>query len=159
MSVWLARVMEAMFWWGACLGIWLISLSAVSGQELLVATIVSLPCGVLAVVGRVAATNRWGFRVDWIRSAGLVPFAIVSDAFQVLFWVLRSPGGAGEFVKIPIADGAGDGPRADGRRATATLLTTLTPSSVVVDIDPETGEALVHVIPVRGPHMERLAAR
>lgn len=159
MSVWLARVVEVLFWWGACLGVWLVSLSAISGQELLVSVIVSLPCGVLALTGRLAASNRWGLRLSWLKGAAVVPLAIINDAFQVLFQVFRSPKHHGEFVRIPISGGAGDGPLADGRRAVATMLTTLTPSSVVADIDPETGEALVHVIPVRGPHMERVAAR
>lgn len=159
MSVRVARVIEVVFWWAVCLGIWLVSLSAVSGQELLVSVLVSLPCGVLAMLARVASSNSWGFRPAWIRSAAVVPFAIVSDAFQVLFQVLRSPTRTGEFVKIPIDGGAGEGRRAEGRRAVATLLTTITPSSVVADVDPDTGEALVHVIAVRGPHMERLAAR
>ena len=159
MSVWLPRLVEVLFWWGACLCVWLISLSAVSGQELLVAVIVSLPCGVLAAVGRIAAANSWGFRVSWLRSALFVPFTIVSDALQVLLLVFRSPGREGEFVRVPINGGVGEGRRARGRRAVATLLTTVTPSSVVTDIDPDTGEALVHVIAVRGPHMERLAAR
>ena len=159
MSVWLARLVEILFWWGACLCVWLISLSAVSGQELLVAAIASLPCGVLATVGRIAAANSWGFRVSWLRSALFLPFAIVSDAFQVVFLVFRFPGRDGEFVTVRINGGAGEGRQADGRRAVATLLTTVTPSSIVTDIDPSTGEALVHVIAVRGPHMERLAAR
>lgn len=159
MSVWLARVVEVIFWWGACLGVWLISLSAISGQELLVSVIVSLPCGVVALVGRLAASNRWGLRPSWLKGLAVVPFAIVNDAFQVIFQVFRSPGREGEFIRIPVNGGAGDGPTADGRRAVATMLTTLTPSSIVADIDPDSGEALVHVISVRGPHMERVAAR
>lgn len=159
MSVWLARVLEVAFWWGACLGVWLISLSAVSGQELLVSVLVSFPCGVIALVGRLATANRWGLRPSWLRGAVVVPFAIVNDALQVLFQVFRSPRREGEFVRIPVNGGAGDGPEADGRRAVATMLTTLTPASIVADIDPDTGEALVHVISVRGPHMEKVAAR
>ena len=52
MAVWLARILEVVFWWAACLGVWLVSLSAVSGQDLLVSVLVSLPCGVIAVAGR-----------------------------------------------------------------------------------------------------------
>ena len=89
----------------------------------------------------------------------MLPLAIVNDAFQVLFQVLRSPRQRGRFVKVSIAGGVGHGPRADGRRALSTILTTMTPSSVVTDIDPDTGEALVHLIPIRGPHMEKAATR
>jgi len=158
-SVWLARVFEVLFWWGACLGVWVVSLSAVSGQELIVSVLVSLPCGLLALVWRLAGTNKWGLKPAWLRSAWVLPLAIVSDAVQVTVQVLRSPGRQGEFVRIPISEGAGYTASADGRRAVASFLTSATPASIVTDIDPETGEALVHVIPVRGPHMERVAAR
>jgi multisubunit Na+/H+ antiporter MnhE subunit len=158
-AVWLARILEVVFWWAACVGVWLISLSAVSGQELLVAVLLSLPCGMLALAGRLAASNRWELRASWLRGAVVLPLAIVNDAFQVLFQVVRSPKQKGKFVKVPIPGGAGHGPRADGRRALLTILATMTPSSVVTDIDPDTGEALVHLIPVRGPHMEKVATR
>ena len=159
MSVWLAQVLEVLFWWGACLGIWLLSLSAISGQELLVSVIVSLPCGVAALGARLAARGRWGLSPEWVRGLAVLPVAIVSDTVQVIVSVVRSPGRKGEFVRIPITDGSGQGPRPSGRRAVATFLTTLTPSSIVTDIDPESGEALVHVIEVAGPRMERMAAR
>jgi multisubunit Na+/H+ antiporter MnhE subunit len=158
-SVRLARIFEVLFWWGACLGVWLVSLSAVSGQELLVAVLVSFPCGVVALVGRLAASNRWDFDPGWFRGAVVLPFAIVNDAVQVLVRVLHERGGGGDFVKIRITEGAGDSPRAEGRRAVATFLATMTPASIVADVDTETGDALVHVIRVRGPHMEQVAAR
>ena len=159
MAVWLARILEVVFWWAACLGVWLVSLSAVSGQDLLVSVLVSLPCGVIAVAGRLAAKNRWGFNPAWIRSAVVLPFAIVNDALQVIVRVLLAPGTRGELVKVTINDAAGKTPRADGRRGVATFLTTMTPSSIVTDVDRDTGDALVHVIRVRGPHMEEVAAR
>ena len=159
MSVWLARMVEVVFWWAACLGVWLVSLSAVSGQELLVSVLVSLPCGVVALAGRLVAANRWGFEAAWFRSAAVLPLAIVNDAVQVIVHVLRSPRTGGEYVKVAVDGAAGDTARAEGRRTVATFLTTMTPSSIVTDIDPRTGEALVHVIRVRGPRMEEEATR
>lgn len=159
MSVWLARIVEVIFWWGACLGIWLASVSAISGQELLVSVLVSLPCGVVALVGRLAASSRWGFHPSWLRGAVLLPVTIVNDAVQVLASVLLAPSRQGEFVKVPVTGAAGDTAEAEGRRAVATFLTSITPASIVTDVDPQTGEALVHVIRVRGPHMEQVAAR
>ena len=84
------------------------------------AVIVSLPCGVLAAVGRIAAANSWGFRVSWLRSALFVPFTIASDALQVLLLVFRSPGREGEFVRVPIKGGVGEGRQARGRRTRQT---------------------------------------
>ena len=159
MSVWLARVVEVLFWWAACLGVWLVSLSAISGQDLLVSVLVSLPCAAAAVVGRIVAKNRWGFNPAWLRAAAVLPLAIVNDAVQVVAQVLRSPLTRGEFVSVPVRDASGTTARADGRATVATFLATMTPSSIVTDIDPETGNALVHVIRIRGPHMEEVAAR
>jgi multisubunit Na+/H+ antiporter MnhE subunit len=140
-----------------CLGVWLITLSAVSMEDLVVATLVSFPCGVLAVVGRVATRHTWGLRPVWLVPLLTLPIAIVSDTFQVLSSaVLRRPG---RFDSIAVGGGVGDGARAQGRRAIASFWVTVTPGSLVADIDPGTGEALIHVLAERGPRMQRLATR
>ena len=144
-------------WCGLCLGIWLITLSAVSTQELVVAVLVSLPCGVLAVAGRVATQRAWHLRPAWLVPIVVLPVAIVSDTVQVLgSAVLRR---SGRFEIIPVDGGRGRGPKVEARRAIAAFWVTVTPGSFVVDIDPETGDALVHVLAERGPSIQRLATR
>jgi multisubunit Na+/H+ antiporter MnhE subunit len=156
---WPARTAEVVVWWAACLGIWLVSLAAVSGSELLVATCASLPCGVLATAGRQAAQERWTLRPRWLLPLLVLPVAIVTDAVQVLASVLPGRRDGGHFTTVAIRGGAGDEPAAAGRRALATLIVSASPGSIIADIDRDSGEALVHVLAGGGPRMERLATR
>lgn len=152
------RIVEVVVWWGLCLGVWLISLSAISLPELVVAVLASFPCAVLAVAGRHAAGNTWRFRARAFAPAALLPVAIVSDTAGVLASALPGRRRAGEFTDVHVEGGAGKGPAPDGRRAVATLLVTLTPGSFVADIHDD-GTARVHVLTERGPRMERIATR
>lgn len=150
-------IVEAVVWWGLCLGVWLVSLSAVSGQELVVATPLGLISGVLAVIARRAAGNRWRLRPEWFLPLLLVPVAILADAVRVLAAAVTRP--SGRFVDVAISHGAGDRAPAQGRRALATMLITVSPGTIVVDIDPETAQAMVHTLNAGRPHMEEVVAR
>jgi multisubunit Na+/H+ antiporter MnhE subunit len=142
-----------MVWWGLCVGVWVVSLSAVPRVEVVVAALVSLPCGVLAVVARTAAGNAWTFRLRWFRAAWLLPPAIVKDVIQVLSLVRPGRQGTGRFAPLAISEGDGEGSRPQGRRALSTLLVTSTPGTIVIDIEPDTGRALVHEV---GPGRSQL---
>ncbi len=157
MRRWAALVLEALVWWALCLGVWLVSLSAVSTQELVVATLVSLPCGVLAVAGRLATRHAWHLRPEWLLPVLVLPAAIVCDTVEVLASAVRRR--PGRFVRLAVGSGAGRGAGPEGRRALATFWVSVTPGSFVTDIDPDSGEALVHVLAERGPRMERIATR
>lgn len=150
-------VIEAVVWWGLCLGVWLVTLSAVSGQELVVATPLGLVSGVLAVIARRVAGNRWRLRPQWFLPVLLVPVAILADTVRVLAAAVTRP--SGRFVDLPVSQGAGDGAPARGRRALATMVITVSPGTIVVDIDPETGRATVHTLNAGRPHMEEVVAR
>ena len=162
---WARRGLEAVFWWAACLGVWLISLSALSGEELLLATVVSLIPAVLAVAVRETAGNTWSLR--WLRpdrrlpgrlgALAALPVILVADTIQALGSVPARH--QGRFRRVPVGDARGDAPASRGRRAAATLAISVTPGSVVADIDPETGEALVHVLSEHGPDMVDMATR
>ena len=162
---WARRALEAVFWWGACLGVWLISLSALSGPDLLVAATVSLPCGLLAVAAREAAGNAWSLRwlgrgqrpLHRLRVLAALPVALLADTVQALGSVPARH--QGRFRRVPVTDGRGDAASDRARRAAATLAVSLTPGSLVVDIHPETGEALVHVLSEHGPDMAGLGTR
>lgn len=135
-----------MVWWGLGVGVWVVSLSAVPVTEVIVAALVSLPCGVLAVVARVAAGNAWTFRPGWFRPALVLPLAIVKDLIQVFSLLRPGRNGAGRFRYRALSDASGEGSRPQGRRALATLLVTSTPGAIVIDIEPDTGLALVHEV-------------
>ena len=157
MDRWARFTLEALFWWGAALGVWLLSLSAVSTPELVVATLVSLPCGVLAVAGRVATSHAWTLRPAWLVPLLLVPVSIVTDTVEVLLSAAtRKPG---QFETMEVGGGSGGGALPEARRAAATFWVTVTPGSYVVDIDPDSGQALVHRLSRHGPPTERLATR
>jgi multisubunit Na+/H+ antiporter MnhE subunit len=157
----LGFVAESVFWWSACLGVWLISLSAVSTGELIVATASSLPCGVIAALSRRAAGHAWHFALPWLRAALLLPVTIVSDTFQVLAAAVprASSRRPGRFTEVALSGGAGDSPRGQGRRAAAIILTSTTPGSFVTEVDSEAGTMTVHVLAERGPRQEKQAVR
>lgn len=148
---------EAVAWWGACLGVWMVTLSAFSGQEFLVASLAAIPCAALAIVARIAAEQSWAFRPRWFATAALVPVMIVRETAQVLR--AAAIGYRGRFYPVEVEDSAGKGPIPRGRRATAIMLISVTPGTFVADIDEEKGEALVHVLVPGGLESARQTAR
>ncbi|HLH29225.1 MAG TPA: hypothetical protein VKW77_09925, partial [Acidimicrobiales bacterium] len=84
-----------------------------------------------------------------------LPVVIVSDAVQVLAAPWRRPQGRGRFETVPTA-AAGGSVAGESRRAVATALVSSTPGSYVLDVDPETGDMLVHRLASRGPRIDHL---
>lgn len=142
-------------WWAIAYAVWLISLSSVPLQELLLAAACALPCGVAAAGARWAIRDSWWMRVVWLKPLLVLPFAIVSDAAQVLVAGFRRR--SGSFERISTSTG-GDGSADRGRRALSVGLITSTPGSYVIDIDPDSGDLVIHSLAFRGPRMERLVA-
>lgn len=157
MNEWARRALEALLWWGICWGIWLLSLSELAGDEMVMAALCAIPCALLAVAGRIAAEHAYGLRPGWLLPALAFPAAVVSDTVQVLASAVTRR--AGRFETIPVSGARGHGALPEGRRAIAGLFITVTPGSFLADIDPDTGEAVVHVLAERGPSMARLAGR
>lgn len=150
-----ARVVEIVVWWAVTYAVWLISLSTVPLQELLLVAGCSLPCGIAAAGARWAIRDSWWVRVSWLKPMLVLPVAIVTDAAQVLVaGLLRR---RGSFQTISTGTG-GDSSSARGRRALTIGLITSTPGSYVLDIDPESGDILLHSLASRGPRMERMVA-
>lgn len=152
------RMLEVLFWWAAALGIWLVSLSAVSRQEYLIAGLCSLPCGVTASLARWAVEGAWPVRARWLSPLLLLPVAIVTDALQVLAAPWRAHPRAGE-LRTVATPAAGDSPSARARRAVAVALVSATPGTYVLDIDTASGDMLVHSLAPRGPKLEQKVAR
>lgn len=148
---------EALTWAGVCFGVWVATLSALTAPELWLGAGVSVGCGVLAVAGRRSLGDRWAAPSRWLRPALLLPVAVPLDAARAFWSVLRRD--PGRFASVPVAGGRGTGAVAEGRRATYVLLTSATPGSVVLDVDPDTGEALVHLVGGGWPDLAHRAAR
>lgn len=142
-------VVSVLIWTLVAWGIWLVSLSAVSTQDLLVGGVCALACGAVAESVRRAVEGRWRPTADLLAVALVVPVAIVADAGSVLTAPLRRRT-RGRLGRVPIG-ATGDGGRARARRALATAVTSLSPGTVVVDADPESGSLVIHSLAAAGP--------
>lgn len=140
------RVAELVWWWAAAVGVWLLTLSSVNGQDLVVAAACGLPAAVAARSGRRAVGGCWRPRPGWIRWAVTLPPSILADTARVFRTALRHarderPPGRVREVALPH-----DGPQpvAAARRALATLALSSTPGAYVVDDDPGGHRLVVH---------------
>lgn len=141
---WLAVAGEILLWAAVCTGIWLGTLSAVSVPELAVGGGVGVICGLLGAASRRVLHAAWPVRVNWLRHICLVLVSIPVDAARVLGSALADE--PGRFETVAVSGSQGGRSRAVGRRAAYVLFVSLTPGSVVLDADPDTGSALVHVV-------------
>ncbi|HEY3942454.1 MAG TPA: Na+/H+ antiporter subunit E [Acidimicrobiales bacterium] len=146
-----ARVLEAAAWWAVSYSIWLLSLSAVPLQELVVGAAASLPCALAATGMRWATGEAWTVRPRWLRPLLALPLALVSDTIQVLGAVITRKGGDFTTVATGVVS---DAPAARSRRALATIFMSVSPGNYVLDADPETGDLMVHSLAKRGPRIE-----
>ena len=140
-------------WSGVSLGIWLLTLSTFSWAELAVGSACSLIVGVVAAAVQRTVGVRWAATASALRPLHVVPLAIVTDAAQVVPLPFRRRGLRGRFETVDV-DAAGSSPEAATRRAIATLATTVTPASIVIDVDGESGDMTIHALPTIGPHVE-----
>lgn len=146
-----ARVVEVLVWWAVAYGIWLVSLAAVTFQELIAGMAVSLSCAFAAYGVRWAVGEAWTVRPGWMRPLLVLPLVLVLDTVQVLSAVATRS--RGRFTTVPTG-ATGDDPDARSRRAMATIFLSVTPGSYVLDADPRTGDLLVHSLARRGPRMK-----
>lgn len=143
---------ELVVWCAVTTGIWFVSLSAYSGQDLVVALGCGAACAVVAVLARRAARLDARPPAALLRWLLLLPWSVALDTARVLAlpWRRGARVSAGEFRRMPLGP-PGDTPRAVGRRAMAAVLMSSTPGAYVVDIDPEDGTALVHAVGPASP--------
>jgi multisubunit Na+/H+ antiporter MnhE subunit len=143
---------ELLVWCCLTTGIWMASLSAFSGQDLVVALGCGCLCAVAAVLARRAARLDARPPVAMLRWLAALPWSIASDTARVLVlpWRPRARASAGEFRRMRIGP-PGEAPRAVGRRAMAAVFLSATPGAYVVDVDPDSGTALVHAVGATAP--------
>src|SRR4051795_988431 len=134
--------LELVAWYVAAVGIWMASLSAWSGQELVVAAGCAAPCAAAAVGARRAVDGAWRTPVAALRWLLVLPAAIVVDAVRVLSWPVRSRSG-GTFTTVDIGARGGTS-AATGRRAAASFALSSTPGSYVVAADEKAGTLTLH---------------
>lgn len=150
---------EILAWTLAAWGVWLVSLTAISAEELGVGGGCALLCGVLATAARRLVQGRGRPTLDALRPAWLLPVAIVVDTVSVLAapWrpSRRRAARAGERRPLDRVDlGArGRTPAARARRTFATLVVSASPGTVAVEADPDRGELVYHSFASDGPSL------
>jgi multisubunit Na+/H+ antiporter MnhE subunit len=152
-------LVELAAWWAACVGIWLVSLSAYSSQDLVVACLASLPCAAVAVAARRLVGGAWRPPGrETLLALAMLPCSIVVDAVRVLSMPWR-PGGrsAGELRWVYLGRDRERPAHDAGRQAVLSLLMSVTPGSYVVHVD-RRGRALVHAIGAPAP-VERVVTK
>jgi multisubunit Na+/H+ antiporter MnhE subunit len=149
----LARIRSAAMWWLALFGLWLLFVGTRERYELIGGACAAAVGAAFADALRGEGLLRFRFEeLGWLASRG-VPWKILRD-FGVLVWALalhltRARSVRSAYVAVPFAAGGSDASSA-GRRALATVLGTISPNSVVLDIDPERNVALRHdLVPSR----------
>jgi multisubunit Na+/H+ antiporter MnhE subunit len=74
-----ARAGETLVWWLVLVGVWVSTLSTVTAQEVVAATVAGLPCAVAATVARRTYRGRWKPVRAW-----RLPVAILRDCAALL---------------------------------------------------------------------------
>lgn len=158
-------LLEVPGWTGACVGVWLLTLSSVNWPELVVAAACAVPCAFVARAGRRAVGGSWQPRLSWLAWLGPLAAAIPADLARLLLLACRpaaAQGGNGEppgqFQQITMPRGE-PVPVASARHALATLAISATPGSLVIDSDPAAGTMDEHALGSGWPHLDQVAAR
>lgn len=139
-------VRRASLWWTALFGLWWLFVGSWSGWD----AVWGAGLAALATVAALAAGGRRRVRGDlgarWPGELGAGLLRVVPD-FLLLVRVLAravASGERGPQGRFVTRDTGLSGEQAAARRAWVTGVATLSPNAYVLDIDAETGRALVH---------------
>lgn len=150
---------EVLVWTLLTWGVWLVSLSVVDNQDLLVGVLAALVCGLAATGVRRRLGLRWRPRLSLLWPVLLLAISIPVDAAAVLLGAWRPSARRPLTIEVDIG-AAGDGPEAAARRAVVIAVVSATPSSVVLDADPDSGRLVLHTLRSPAPAIhERYATR
>jgi hypothetical protein len=135
------RVAAWLSWFAGLFLLWLLLVGTVKDVER-IAGLCAAAIGATAVEV-VRSQGLLGFRVEWrwLRQAWKPLARVVPEFFLLMSALLRRPRGRFRTLEFPVG-----GERAvdAGRRAFAVVASSWSPNRLVVDVDPETGGALVH---------------
>ena len=143
----MSLAVELLSWWCVTVGVWMVSLSAYSSHDLVVAVACGLPCAVVAALARRAVRLDARPPAAMVRWSGVLPWSIAVDTARVLVlpWRPEVRAEAGRFRRVRLGP-PGVTAVAVGHRAAAAVLMSSTPGAYVIDVDPDTGTALVHSV-------------
>lgn len=149
---------EIVWWWAFTDAVWLASVTSISDSEMAVATVTTLPCGILAWLARRANRGRWRFRIGWLLPwTAIVARDIVVQTVQAWMYALVPRRRHAVFTVVPLP--AEDEQTAAGRRAVSTLSLATTPGTVVCDSSSRLGRLLVHRLGEKQGRLEWLVER
>jgi hypothetical protein len=147
------RVAAWLCWFAGLFVLWLLLVGNVQYAER-IAGLVAAAIGATAVeVVRSQGLLRYRVEAPWLAPGARQLLHVIPDFFRVLAALPRRPRGIFRTVPFP-AGGERDVDR--GRRAWAAFTASLAPNRLVVDLDPEHGEALVHDLLPRAASEELL---
>ena len=153
---------EVLLWWAAGVGMWLLTLSSVPRAELVTAVVSALPCAVVAVLARRAVRGPLEPRAAWLRWLVPVPAAVVADSVRILALAAGVLGGRrvpdGDLRRVTLHRDR-DEQDWQNRQAAATVLVSASPGTVVLDLDADSGEMLLHSLGSGRPHVEEAVQR
>ncbi|MGN6330487.1 MAG: Na+/H+ antiporter subunit E [Motilibacteraceae bacterium] len=138
---------EVLAWTVAGVLVWLATLSTIGPADVALAVACSLLCGLAAWQGRRATGGHWRAQLRWWRLPFVVLAALAVDTPRTLrlpWRVLRGRAEPGRLERFALPGEAEV--LAASRRAVAATTMSATPSSIVLDADPETGHVLLHVV-------------
>ena len=154
-------MLEIVWWWAACVGIWLLTLSSVTTPDLVAAIGCGLPCAVAARAGRRAVGGRWRPRLAWLAWLPPMLASIVADEVRLMALAARRLAGGpepGEFKEVAMPAGQ-PGDVAAAHRAAAVMTVSMTPGTFAADADPEEDKLVIHFLVDGPPALERTVAR
>ena len=128
--------------------LWVLVTSTFRGSELVAGAVAAVLSA--AAVEAVRERERFLFRprLRWMRRAGRIPVRIVTDTWLLAVALVRHVTGTrpvrGAFVVVPFRHGDDADPEDSARRALVVTGLSIAPNSVVVGIDADRDELLVH---------------
>ena len=147
------RVTAWLAWFGGLFVLWLLLVGTVQDVELVAGLAAAAIGATAAEVVRAQGLLRYRVEARWIRPGLRQLLHVAPDFVRVLAALPRRP--SGSFRTVPFPTG-GERDVDRGRRAWVTFAASLAPNRLVVDLDPGTGEALVHELLPRAAGEELL---
>jgi hypothetical protein len=134
LTAWLA-------WFAGLLVFWLLLVGTIQDVEVVAGLVAAAIGATAAEVVRSQGLFRYRVEGRWLWPGVRQFVRVVPDFVRVLAALPRRP--SGHFRTVPFPTG-GERDVDRGRRAWATLAASLAPNRLVVDMDADAGEALVH---------------
>lgn len=127
---------ETVSWWALCFGLWLLTLSTVTSDDVALALAAGLLSAACAAGARRLTGGRWTMRWRWARWLATLPVAVTADTVGVLAGVYRlhRTRGCTDTITLPSRE---SNSLTEGRAALASLMLSASPASYVFDRDPE----------------------